>query len=112
MSWELDEYRNMYARAMIEATGPDGDGKYTIKSAIYEALNAALYGGHNGGSVPDLVNRVLMNMTSTRMLEQADVLDVLGRRDWEQGEWKVTREIADLVAPQSEVEPVEPFCAE
>ncbi|KAH7086458.1 hypothetical protein FB567DRAFT_406039, partial [Paraphoma chrysanthemicola] len=45
MPWELDEYRNVYAHAMLEATGSEGDGKYTIKSAIYEAINAALYGG-------------------------------------------------------------------
>ncbi|KAF1914203.1 kinase-like domain-containing protein, partial [Ampelomyces quisqualis] len=51
MPWELNEYRNVYARAMLEATGPDGDGKYTIKSALYEAINAGLYGGHSGGSV-------------------------------------------------------------
>jgi hypothetical protein len=50
MPWNLTEYRNVYARAMLEATGPDGNGKYTLKSAMYEAINASLYGGHNSGS--------------------------------------------------------------
>jgi hypothetical protein len=60
------------------ATGPEGDGQYTIKSALHEAVDAALYGGHNGGSVPNLVRRVLKKLSNTRMLDDLDVLTALG----------------------------------
>ncbi|EAT78369.2 hypothetical protein SNOG_14132 [Parastagonospora nodorum SN15] len=48
MPWELTEYRGVYARAMLAASP---DGKFTAKSAVYEACNATLYGGTLGGSV-------------------------------------------------------------
>jgi hypothetical protein len=108
MPWELNEYRNVYARAMLEATGPDGDGRYTIKSAIYEAVNAALYGGHYGGGVPQVVRRVKAELPGTRLMDDADILGHLGS-DWAYGEMKVWEEVAKLVAPQSEVEVVDPW---
>jgi hypothetical protein len=108
MPWELDEYRNVYARAMLEATGSEGDGKFTLKSAIYEAANAALYGGHSGGSVPNFVHLVLKELKATRKFDDLDILTALGRGDWTQGEWMVRRDVSSLVAPQSEIEPVEP----
>jgi hypothetical protein len=74
MPWELNEYRSVYARAMLEATGTKGDGKYTVKSHIYEAANAAVYGGHNGGSVPAVVHKMKSEMPGTRQLEDMDVL--------------------------------------
>jgi hypothetical protein len=78
MPWELGEYRNVYARAMLGATGPDGDGKYTLKSAMCEAINAPLYGGHNSGGMPSLVRRVLAELQSARMFELTDILRRLG----------------------------------
>jgi hypothetical protein len=107
MPWELDEYRNVYARAMLEATGPTGDGKYTIKSAVYEAVNSALYGGHNGGSIPNLVRRVIKELTTTRKFDDADILTALGE-GWDQGGVTVNHDIVKLIAPQSEVEAIEP----
>ncbi|KAF2820315.1 hypothetical protein CC86DRAFT_412190 [Ophiobolus disseminans] len=108
MPWELEEYSNVYARAMLEATGSEGDGKYTINSAIYAAVDAALYGGHNGGgSVPSLVCRMLKEMKTTRKFDDADMLTEFGK-GWDQGERRVNLEIIKLIAPQSEVEVMEP----
>lgn len=108
MPWELAEYRSVYARAMLEATGPDGDGKNTINSAIYEAVNAALYGGHNGGSVGNLVHRLIKALATTRMFDDKDVLSRLGQ-DWEMGEFKIGAELKEFIAPQSHVEAIEPW---
>jgi hypothetical protein len=102
MPWELYEYRNVYARAMLEDTGLEGDGKYTIKSAIYQAVDHALYGGHNGGSIPSIVRKMLKELTTTRKLDDADVLTALGE-GWDQGKFRVDQEIHELIAPQSEV---------
>jgi hypothetical protein len=107
MPWELAEYRNVYARAMLDATGPEGDGKYTIKSAMYEAVNAALYGSHNGGSVPYLVRRVMAELQTARMFELMEILKRLGE-DWQQS-FRIDAEIRKLIAPQSEVKAVEPW---
>ncbi|KAF2868783.1 hypothetical protein BDV95DRAFT_467279, partial [Massariosphaeria phaeospora] len=51
LPWDLDIYRQVYAEAMIEATGPEGDGKYTLKSAMYAGVHAALYGSSHSGSI-------------------------------------------------------------
>jgi hypothetical protein len=109
MPWELNEYRSVYARAMLEATGTKGDGKYTVKSHIYEAVNAAVYGGHNGGSVPAVVHKMKSEMPGTRQLEDMDVLVHLGSGDWPYGKFKIQAEVRKTVAPQSVVEEVEPW---
>jgi hypothetical protein len=106
MPWELDEYRNVYTRAMLDATGSDGDEQYTLKLAMYEAVDAALYSGHNGGSVPNLVQRILAELQSARMFDLTDILRWLWE-DWEQS-FRIDAEIGKLVAPQSEIEVVKP----
>lgn len=108
LPWDLTEYRNIYAYAMLKATGPSGDGKYTINSAIYEAANAALYGGHNGGGVGNFVRRMLKSLATTRMFDDMDVLSALGQ-GWDIGECKVGAEIARFIEPQSHVKAVEPW---
>jgi hypothetical protein len=55
--WSLESYRNIYAKAMLQATGKDGDGRYTTKSALYQAAYAALYGSPAGGSISHFVRR-------------------------------------------------------
>ncbi|KAI4689147.1 hypothetical protein J4E81_007864 [Alternaria sp. BMP 2799] len=55
----LQMYREIYADAMIEATGADGDGEYTSKSAIYQAAHAALFGSSEGGDICDFVRKLL-----------------------------------------------------
>jgi hypothetical protein len=42
------------------------------------------------------------------MFDDLDILTALGQGDWTQGEWMVRRDVSSLVAPQSEIEPVEP----
>ncbi|KAH7390993.1 hypothetical protein DE146DRAFT_663227 [Phaeosphaeria sp. MPI-PUGE-AT-0046c] len=108
MPWELAEYRNVYARAMLEATGPDGDGKYTIKSAVSEAANAALYGGHNVGSVGHLVRRIITSLSTTRMFDDKDILGQLGQ-GWEFGVAQISVELVEFIAPQSQIEAIEPW---
>jgi hypothetical protein len=108
MPWELIEYRSVYARAMLEATGPKGDGKYTVKSHIYQAVDAALHGGHYGGGVPTVVCRMKSEMPGTRILDDMDILTQLGS-GWPYGEMNITVEVAKAVVPQSVVEEVEPW---
>ncbi|KAI4916118.1 hypothetical protein J4E90_004564 [Alternaria incomplexa] len=55
----LQMYREIYADAMIKATGADGDGKYTSKSAMYQAAYAALFGSSEGGDIGDFVRKLL-----------------------------------------------------
>jgi len=55
----LQMYRAIYADAMIKATGVDGDGKYTSKSAMYQAAHAALFGSSEGGDIRDFVRKLL-----------------------------------------------------
>lgn len=100
MPWELDEYRRIYATAMLEATGPHGDWKYTLKSPIYQAVHAALYGSSNGGSVKDVVSRILKELPSTRRFVENILLEHIAE-GWEQGEWKVNTELVRLIAPDA-----------
>jgi hypothetical protein len=55
----LHAYRKIYADAMIEATGADGDGRYTFKSAMYQAAHAALFGSSLGGDISGFVRQLL-----------------------------------------------------
>ncbi|KAI4610479.1 hypothetical protein J4E80_008243 [Alternaria sp. BMP 0032] len=55
----LQMYREIYADAMIEATGVGGDGIYTSKSAMYQAAHAALFGSSEGGDIRDFVRKLL-----------------------------------------------------
>ena len=55
----LQMYREIYADAMVKATGVDGDGKYTSKSAMYQAAHAALFGSSEGGDIRDFVRKLL-----------------------------------------------------
>jgi hypothetical protein len=73
--WVLDSYRKIYADAMIEATGPAGDGKYTEKSAMYQAAFMSLYTSH-GGTVFDFVKKLLMSV------ECLSCVDVDEFRSW------------------------------
>jgi hypothetical protein len=99
MPWELEEYRKIYAGAMLQATGPHGDGRFTIKSALYEAVHAALYGGQFGGSVPNVVCRILKHLKTTRMFQDLDILNRLAD-GWE-GRAHIVPELEKFIAPPS-----------
>jgi len=105
MPWELGEYTRVYARAML---GYSADGRFTAKSAVYEACNAALYGGSLGGSVGGFVRKVLGEMEGTRRLGDGDVLRHLGE-GWALGEMRIGREVRELVEPVESVGAVEPW---
>jgi hypothetical protein len=62
MGWRYDQYRQIYAAAMVDAGNEDA--QYTIKSAIYQAAFAALY---EGGDLDDFVNRLLLEIPDFRM---------------------------------------------
>lgn len=105
MPWELAEYRVVYVHAML-ACSPDG--RFTVKSAVYEACNATLYGGTLGGSVGGFVRKILGEMKSTRRLDDVDILRHLGE-GWELGDMRIMKEVKELVAPVDVVEKVEPW---
>jgi hypothetical protein len=99
MPWELEEYRKVYAGAMLEATGPHGDGRFTVKSAFYEAVHAALYGGHFGGGVPNVVCKLLKQLKTTRMFQDLDILSRLAE-GWS-GTTYIVPDLARFIAPPS-----------
>jgi hypothetical protein len=99
MPWELQAYSDIYAEAMLKETGPKGDGVYTAKSHIYEAVNAALYGGPEGGSIQDLCKRGWQDLPCARRFYETLFFERLGD-DWVQGQFKVDMELHRLMRPR------------
>tara|TARA_R110002003_G_scaffold112_6_gene9584 strand:+ start:677 stop:2863 length:2187 start_codon:yes stop_codon:yes gene_type:complete len=98
--WSLESYRNIYAKAMLQATGKDGDGRYTTKSALYQAAYAALYGSPAGGSISHFVRQVLRDMPGLHRLDQDQFLDWLAENWAVYGE-RIRNQISQLVAPDN-----------
>jgi hypothetical protein len=96
MNWENDEYRQIYAKAMLKETGPNGDGMYTVKSHMYEAVHDALYGSSIGGCIQDLCQKILRELPCARRFNETDFFQVLGD-EWDQGEWIVNNELRRLM---------------
>ncbi|KAH3911297.1 hypothetical protein HBH56_132890 [Parastagonospora nodorum] len=60
---------------MIAATGADSDGKYTAKSALYQAAYGALYEGSSGGSIRQFARYVLRQMPGLHGIKEDEFLD-------------------------------------
>jgi hypothetical protein len=101
--WSLESYRNIYAKAMLQATGKDGDGRYTTKSALYQAAYAALYGSPAGGSISHFVRQVLRDMPGLHRLDQDQFLDWLAENWAVYGE-RIRNQISQLVAPDNVID--------
>jgi hypothetical protein len=98
MPWENEEYRQIYASAMLKETGSNGDGMYTAKSHMYEAVHAALYGSCLGGTIEDVCQRIWRELPCARRFHEFEFFQVLGD-EWDQGEWKVNNELRRLMRP-------------
>jgi aminoglycoside phosphotransferase (APT) family kinase protein len=111
LSWGLDRYRRIYADVMKEALTerrdaiaehPEAlragleDGKNTYNSALYQAVWASVT---RGGSAPDLVNKVLLQLPGLRLLDLDEFQEKLGR-GWEAAEQYLKVEIAKVMAPE------------
>lgn len=83
--WALDMYRCIYADAMIEETGSEDDGRFTYKSAMYQAAHAALYGSSTGGSYRDFLHKVLREIKGLRGVDTKEFLDWMGEVAFESG---------------------------
>jgi hypothetical protein len=104
MSWGVDRYRRIYADAMKEAlveltvyepTGPGlDDGKYTYNSALYQAVWASVT---RGGSAPDLVKKVLLQLPGLRLTDLDEFQERLGK-GWEAAEEYLKVAIGKLMA--------------
>jgi hypothetical protein len=84
----LETYRDIYAKAMIEATGVDG--KYTTKSA--------LFGSPAGGSIRHFVRYLLKQVSGLHGIQEEEFLDWLGDNWNRAGEFVVGR-LPGVVAP-------------
>ncbi|KAI2479949.1 hypothetical protein Ptr902_08130 [Pyrenophora tritici-repentis] len=86
MSWTVDHYRRIYAEAM---QGACEDGKYTYKSAMYQAVYAA---STRFGSAPDLVDKVLLQLPGLRLTDLDEFQERLGT-GWPAAEKYLEKEI-------------------
>lgn len=77
----LDIYRNVYAKAMLTATGAGGDGMCTAESAIYQAAYAAIRGGSAGGDKHGFVRLIVQDILELPDFDQVDWLDWL-EKNW------------------------------
>ncbi|RAR03462.1 serine threonine protein kinase protein [Stemphylium lycopersici] len=94
----LTQYRKIYAEAMIEATGEEDDGKYTHKSAMYQAAHAALYGSNLGRSIPDFVRKMLYEIPELNRVDMNVYLTWLGEYWWTAGD-AVKKAVSKVAAP-------------
>jgi hypothetical protein len=94
----LQAYREIYADAMIKATGSDGDGRYTYKSAMYQAAYAALFGSHVGGNVGDFVRKLLHEVPGLHHTDLELYLTWLGEH-WEAVGSSVKQAIRKVAKP-------------
>jgi hypothetical protein len=93
-------YRAIYAKAMLAATGLEGDGKYTSKSAMYQAAYATLCGSPVGGSIRNFVWQVLRETSGLYRVDQNEFLDWLGD-DWADSREFMRSKIGQVVAPDA-----------
>ncbi|KAI1668044.1 hypothetical protein Ptr902_12214 [Pyrenophora tritici-repentis] len=92
LSWTVDYYLRIYAQAMQDACE---DGKYTYKSAMYQAVYLATT---RRGSAPDLVDKILLQLPGVRLTDPNEFLERLGR-GWSAAEKYLAKEIRDLFDP-------------
>ncbi|KAF1831323.1 hypothetical protein BDW02DRAFT_606904 [Decorospora gaudefroyi] len=94
LSWTVDHYRRLYADAMKQACV---DGKYTYKSAMYQAVYVSVT---RGGSAPDVVNKVLLQLPGLRLTNLNELQERIGR-GWKTAEEYLEVEVAELMAMES-----------
>ncbi|KAF2115142.1 hypothetical protein BDV96DRAFT_576545 [Lophiotrema nucula] len=104
MPWKLEEYRETFAGAMIEATGQDGDGKFSMKSAMYQSIHAALFGDSSGSDPHDVLKKLLQQVPgmSHLGLENRDNYLTFRQRmaaGWPSMEKKIAEELPKILAP-------------
>ncbi|KAF2638272.1 hypothetical protein P280DRAFT_520292 [Massarina eburnea CBS 473.64] len=75
---DLDKYRRLYAETMIEKTGPDGDGKITLNSGWYQAIDALLNGHAWQSDAADLFKKILRESEQLRRLPIDEICWELG----------------------------------
>jgi hypothetical protein len=83
---------------MITATGADGDGRYTYKSAMYQAAYAALFGSHVGGNVGGFVRKLLHEIPGLHHTDLELYLTWLGEH-WEAVGSSVKQAIRKVAKP-------------
>ncbi|KAF2107641.1 hypothetical protein BDV96DRAFT_589140 [Lophiotrema nucula] len=97
--WVFEEYRTIYADAMLAATG---DGKYTLKSVLYHAIDKALHDEDDDrlGCV-NLLEGILLQIPGTRMAAPLPLFGLLdhGLEGYQIGYNYLVREIGKLVVP-------------
>lgn len=96
--WSLETYHDIYSKAMIAATGTEGDGKYTAKSALYQAAHGALYEGPSGGSIRHFARYVFRQTPVLHGIREDEFLDWLGDTWAKYGQCVLNR-LLQVIAP-------------
>ncbi|KAF1851476.1 uncharacterized protein K460DRAFT_268296, partial [Cucurbitaria berberidis CBS 394.84] len=103
MTWSLDRYRDLYAHAMKEYCKPSSpladpkqtDAMFTRKSAIYQALQAAI---HEDSDVRDIVTKLLREIPEFRHVDIDQLHYRLGQ-GWPAAERALTEKAYELLKP-------------
>ncbi|KAF2006622.1 hypothetical protein P154DRAFT_529656 [Amniculicola lignicola CBS 123094] len=84
---ELWKYRKIYSDCMLELTAPGSDGKYTLRSCMYQAVRGALFGSSQSGDLFDVAPKVLQQIPALACLynDMDEFLITLGR-GWQPGQ--------------------------
>lgn len=99
--WRTDEYRNIYAAAMIEGSPMKNhpDGHLIAKSAIYTSVLGGLLKYIGGGDVEDFVTKLLQSIPRLHRLPICEYLVALGN-GLPHEEVLLKGDIAALLEPQ------------
>ncbi|CAO2657953.1 Nn.00g072130.m01.CDS01 [Neocucurbitaria sp. VM-36] len=103
-TWSLDNYRDIYAKAMEDSCQPpislasrdQIDAKFTRKSAIYQALLAAVYEDED---IQDVVGKLLVEIPELRRVNLDSFYVRLGK-GWPAAEKVLEAKIPELLRPE------------
>ncbi|KAI0571292.1 APH domain-containing protein, partial [Pyrenophora tritici-repentis] len=95
MAWNHHYYRQIYAAALMEAGSENA--KYTIKSALYQAVWCAITGS---GSQTDLVEKVLREIPNFRGTNVNDFKLALGQGKWTAAENMLKKQLPKIFEPE------------
>ncbi|CAE7219129.1 hypothetical protein P3342_013361 [Pyrenophora teres f. teres] len=95
MAWNYHYYRQIYAAAMVEAGNEDA--KYTIKSALYQAVIAAVTGGNTGQK--DVIEKLLREIPNCRV-DARDFKLALGQGKWTAAENMLKKQLPKIFEPE------------
>jgi aminoglycoside phosphotransferase (APT) family kinase protein len=99
ISLALEDYRTIYADAMLESGTPDA--RYTRKSPMYHAIHATLY---EGGNELDLFTKLFSEIPELKRMDPVEILQRVGKGNGPLEEVIFTR-LLDILRPDQYQQP-------